>query len=217
MKKSKKVPSTHLKKYTRGGVNDRAPAGSGRSTSDTSGSIDYMNNERTKGLSSNQYMAAAGALSTGLGNMSNVYNDPYATSRNKDEALSSTVTGTIGAVNPAVGSIIGVGDAIGKPIRTGLEKTDADGNLTNRSGAKIGAVVGSFASPSKWLGMVADGNWDLSGNKYADNLESEAKGQIASQKAQQAAIDQQNQAQAQQQSQYNLMYQDYQNRQFCCT
>ena len=179
----------------------------------TNGNIGYMNDKRTKGLSSNQYMAAAGALTTGLGNMSNVYNDSNATSRNKDEALSSTVTGTIGAVNPVVGGIIGVGDAIGKPIRTGLEKTDPNtGKLVNRGGAKAGAVIGSFFSPSKMIGMAAEGNWDITGNKYADNLEKEALDNINAQKAQDAAYNQQMQAQQQQQSQYNLMFQDYQSR-----
>lgn len=217
MKKSKKqIPSTHLKKYDAGG---RATSATGRSAQNaqadpaSNGNIDYMNDKRTKGLSSDQYMAAAGALTTGLGNMSNVYNDPNSTSRNREEAISSTIKGTIGAVNPVVGGIIGVADAIGKPIRTGLEKTDpTTGKLVDRGGAKAGAVIGSFFSPSKMIGMAAEGNWDITGNKYADNLEKEALDNINAQKAQDAAYNQQMQAQQQQQAQYNLMFQDYQSR-----
>lgn len=235
MKKSKKkIPTTHLKKYDTGG---RATSATGRSAQNaqadpaSNGNINYMNDQRTKGLSTAQYAQlgnsyfsdnrsnsqkgqdismAVGAGATMIGD---AYNDPNATDRQKSEAISSGVTGTIGAINPAIGGIIGVGDAIGKPIRTGLEKTDPNtGKLVDRSGAKVGAVVGSFFDPTKMLGEAINGNWDITGNKYADNLEKEALDQINAQKASQAAYDQQLQAQQAQQAQYNLMYQDYQNR-----
>lgn len=80
-----------------------------------------------------------------------------------------------GAINPIVGAVIGAGDAIGKPIKAGAEKTDPEtGLIENRGRAQRTAVVGGLFSPSKAISARASykGGWtDFSGKKYVDSLD----------------------------------------------
>ena len=73
-----------------------------------------------------------------------------------------------------------------KPIKTDLEKTDSSGNLVNESGARTGAIIGSFLDPVQAISTRAsyDGGWtDITGKGYTAQLEKEAKDRISAEKA----------------------------------
>ena len=154
------------------------------------------------GLSGGQYAQMGTAIAGGATQTYNNFKDPNASMRTKSESLDGTVQGVAGAINPIVGAAIGVGNMIGKPIRTKLERTDAQGNLENKKGAQAGAIVGSLFDPVKAITTRAsyEGGWkDFSGKGYVNALESEAKQNIADQKSQEEAYNQQQLAAQQQQ------------------
>ena len=140
------------------------------------------NNNQTSG---SQYIAGAGALATGGANMYQTYNNPTATNRAKSDSFDQTARGVTSAISPVIGGIIGIGDTIGKPIRAKAEATDANGNVINKNKAKAGAIAGMFFDPGKWIGQLASGNFDASGDKYIEGIEADAKANIASQKQEQ--------------------------------
>tara|TARA_R110000751_G_scaffold202400_1_gene306971 strand:- start:434 stop:808 length:375 start_codon:yes stop_codon:yes gene_type:complete len=73
--------------------------------------------------------------------------------------------------------LIQIGNSIGEPIKAGAELFDENGNLLDRQKAKNSAIIGGLFSPSKALKLRQEsGCWyDLTGNCYADWLESNEK------------------------------------------
>lgn len=141
------------------------------------GSIDTGTSSQNYG----KYVAAGTIASTGIANSANTINS-NASLRQKSESMDGTVVGTASAINPIVGSIIGIGDTIGKPIRNNAEQMDSNGNLKNQNAAQTGAIVGGLFDPIKALTTRSSYNGgftDLTGKGYANALEKEAKGKLA--------------------------------------
>lgn len=133
-------------------------------------------NQDNNDPSTGQYVAAGTALGVGAANTYQAYNNPTATARQRADAPYNSSVQAVGAINPLIGGIIGIGDAVGSPIRANNEKTDAQGNLEHYNNSiTIGA---SFLNPAKALATRASykGGWtDWDGSKYKANLEKDAK------------------------------------------
>ncbi len=103
------------------------------------------------------------------------YSEP--TLREQSEAMDSATVGAGTAANPIVGGLIGLGQGIGKPIRTNAESVDQQGRLTNRNSAQAGAVIGGLFDPMKALQTRSSykGGWtDITGKGYVNALEAES-------------------------------------------
>jgi hypothetical protein len=91
----------------------------------------------------------------GIGTIANTFTAtqiPADEKRQKEQAIYSTVMNGVSQVGPigaAIGGISAVGDAVGTPIRNNLEKTDRDGNLKNKTGARVGEAIGGSLNPLK--------------------------------------------------------------------
>jgi len=148
-------------------------------------SPDFFNGDKATNpynqTSTGQYVAGAAALANGANNMSNVYGNSNSTNRQKADSFDKTARDTTMAINPVIGTAIGIGDMIGKPIRNNLEKTDpVTGKVKNRQAVKAGAVAGMFFDPGKWVGAISNGSLDdPSGNQYVNDIETNAQNQIA--------------------------------------
>lgn len=147
MKKSKKqIPSTHLKKYDAGG---RATSATGRSAQNaqadpaSNGNIDYMNDKRTKGLSTAQYAQLGNsALNAGL-SIYNSQNNPNLTAQQKQQAgagaVNSVADSAIGMV-PGFGQVYGMASGASKSVR-GMLPTDEYGNIVGDGNKAINEIV----------------------------------------------------------------------------
>jgi len=125
-----------------------------------------------------QYAGIATAAGVAGANYAKTYNDPNASLSDKTAAGRQGVGQIAGSINPVVGGIINGVNAIAKPIKNNAEKMDSQGNLQNQSGAQAGAIVGNFLSPSTLATTISSGKWDLTGKKYANSLEADAKQEI---------------------------------------
>lgn len=129
------------------------------------------------------YGAIAGATTGAVANSMVAYNRPDTNVSMKAEANRNGVAAIAGSINPMVGGIIGGVNAIAKPIKANNERTDSQGNLVNQNGAQASAIVGGLMSPSSAFTAMSDGKWDLTGKKYANSLEADARARIAEEKA----------------------------------
>src|SRR5690606_29975763 len=55
---------------------------------------------------------------------------------------------TTASAIPIVGAALGVGNAIGKPIKNAAEKTNEDGSLKSKNNATAGYIAGSVFNPA---------------------------------------------------------------------
>ena len=144
--------------------------------------------EKNAANASTAVNVGSAAVSGGIG-MYNAFSNPNSTMAQKQAATNRTTDSVVSAI-PGVGMIAGpitaVAHQIADPIKTDLEKTDSSGNLVNESGARTGAIIGSFLDPVQAISTRAsyDGGWtDITGKGYTAQLEKEAKDRIASEKA----------------------------------
>lgn len=138
----------------------------------------YVEQQKSSTPTIANYGTAAVTAGTGIANASQVVNSPGASLRQKSESMDKTTVGVASAINPYVGMAIAGGEALGGSIRTGLEKTDSQGNLQNKGGAQAGAIIGSLFDPVKAITTRASykGGWtDWTGKGYVDALENESK------------------------------------------
>lgn len=111
---------------------------------------------------------------------------------NKGEDFRNKAFAGIGQTGPIGGVIAGgaaLGDNIGKPIKARSELTDSEGNLVDEKAARRNALIGGLFSPSKALATrnSYEGGWtDVTGKKYTEHLENQAKEEIAKQQAEAA-------------------------------
>lgn len=141
--------------------------------------------EKNAANASTAVNVGSAAVTGGIG-MYNAFSNPNSTMAQKQAATNRTTDAVVGAVNPIAGTITGVAHQISDPIKADLEKTDSSGNLTNESGARTGAIIGSFLDPVQAISTRGsyDGGWtDFSGKGYTAQLEKEAKDRIAAEKA----------------------------------
>lgn len=146
------------------------------------------------------------ALDTGVQLAAN-YNSPrpnttsaYNSARGFEGAVVSTIAPAYGILHAATGKTV---DFLSSKTNAG--KTDASGNLVNRSITKQDQVGRAFADPFAELAARGSykGGWtDFTGNAYADHVEEDAKNNIKENQIQQ----EQQQAQ---QDQYNKMVNYY--------
>ena len=165
--------------------------------------------EKNAANASTAVNVGSAAVSGGIG-MYNAFSNPNSTMAQKQAATNATTDAVVGAINPIAGTITGVAHQIADPIKADLEKTDSSGNLVNESGARTGAIIGSWLDPVQAISTRAsyDGGWtDITGKGYTAQLEKEAKDRIASEKAhndQIAAQEKQKQDQINQQIQSGI-------------
>jgi len=141
--------------------------------------------EKNAANASTAVNVGSAAVSGGIG-MYNAFSNPNSTMAQKQAATNRTTDAVVGAINPIAGTITGVAHQIADPIKADLEKTDSSGNLVNESGARTGAIIGSFLDPVQAISTRAsyDGGWtDITGKGYTAQLEKESKDKIASEKA----------------------------------
>jgi hypothetical protein len=108
-----------------------------------------------------------------------VNNDPNATEYDKYNTMSSSMTNTVGSINPIFGAAVGLGNSIGKPIQASSEQINPDtGKITDSKRAKRNAIVGSLFNPIEAFSYrQASGNWDdFKGDEYVKWVE-QNKGQ----------------------------------------
>lgn len=154
--------------------------------------LDNPEDESQVGNNAGQYAALGSTVVAGGANSYNTINDPNASIRTKSESMDGTVTGVASAINPLVGTIIGAGDMIGKPIRTNVEEMDEYGNLKNQRAAQQGAIAGGMFNPIKALTTRASykGGWtDITGKGYTDAIQKEARDAYALANPKAAPID----------------------------
>lgn len=165
--------------------------------------------EKNAANASTAVNVGSAAVSGGIG-MYNAFSNPNSTMAQKQAATNATTDAVVGAINPIAGTITAVAHQIADPIKADLEKTDSSGNLVNESGARTGAIIGSWLDPVQAISTRAsyDGGWtDITGKGYTAQLEKEAKDRIASEKAyndQIAAQEKQKQDQINQQIQSGI-------------
>jgi hypothetical protein len=86
--------------------------------------------------------AMAGAAMQGYSDYQAVKNDPNSTMQQRMDQTSNSVSGTVGAANPVIGTIIGAGNMIGKPIQAKAEARNEDGSFKNYKKANNTAYAG---------------------------------------------------------------------------
>ena len=142
--------------------------------------------EKNAANASTAVNVGSAAVTGGIG-MYNAFSNPNSTMAQKQAATNATTDAVVSAVaGPISGTITKVAHQIADPIKADLEKTDSSGNLVNESGARTGAIIGSFLDPVQAISTRGsyDGGWtDFSGKGYTAELEKEAKDRIASEKA----------------------------------
>lgn len=171
---------------------------------------------KKKGVSANQALGYGQDGLNAYNQVNSVYSNPNATDAQKGDAVYGAGVTAVSAINPVIGGFIGLGDAIGKPIKTSVERTDASGNLKNEKAAQAGYIAGTFFNPAKSLSNTLTNKKASTGQKifagltggisnvaytkkYTNQLETDAKNNIQQQKdleaqniaAQQAAQQQQ--------------------------
>lgn len=103
---------------------------------------------------------------------------------NPDESynsISNTEQNIVGQINPMYGAIHAGVSSIMKPLHARATRTDENGNLINKNMAKTQAIGQAFADPLAFLGTRASykgGFKDLTGEKYANKLEEDAKANL---------------------------------------
>ncbi len=147
--------------------------------------------------------AAIGSAAVGSGvGIANTYNNTNATDADKGQAISDGVYGTgtavVSAMNPVLGGLMGAVGGFGKKQKMANEQVDENGNLVNRNKAIAGHAVGTFTNPSRTLsnvmtnknasterkifaGLTGGMSENAYGSKYADQIEADAKADIAAQ------------------------------------
>lgn len=124
--------------------------------------------------------AATGALgSYGSG----YYANQQKTGNQGEDMRSSALSGVskAGAIGAVISGAAAIGDQIGAKKKAEAEEMDAQGNLKNQGKAQRSAIIGGLFSPSKALATRGSykGGWtDITGKKYAEHLETQAKEQI---------------------------------------
>ena len=193
MKKNtkKQIPKVRLPKYKPGGLYENE---SGNAHEDAhSGSDNIYNEGRSNKLSNDQYGQMAQAGIQGGMQAYQTSQTPglskYEKNQQYGKSIENTEQGVVSAINPVFGMIhSGVG-MIMNPLTAKATATDAEGNLVNRKQAKNQAIGRAFADPLAMLPTLISTGWNR--DKYADQIESDAKGKIAAQKAQEDAYNQQ--------------------------
>lgn len=180
-------------------------------------STDAPNPNAKQGISAGQYLNYGTAALGAYNQINNTYSNPNTTDAQKGDAAYSAGVGAVSAVNPIIGGFINIGDAVGKPIKNSVERTDSEGNLSNENAAKAGYVAGTLFNPAKSLSNTmtdknaSTGQKVLAGltggisnvaftGKYTSKLEKDNKAAIEQQRELEAqnALAQQQAAQAQQ-------------------
>ena len=193
MKKNtkKQIPKVRLPKYKPGGLYENE---SGNAHEDAhSGSDNIYNEGRSNKLSNDQYGQMAQAGIQGGMQAYQTSQTPglskYEKNQQYGKSIENTEQGVVSAINPVFGMIhSGVG-MIMNPLTAKATATDAEGNLVNRKQAKNQAIGRAFADPLAMLPTLISTGWNR--DKYADQIESDAKNKIAAQKAQEDAYNQQ--------------------------
>lgn len=201
MKKSnKKIPKSHLPKYSPGGTTSQFSdevqydsmytSGMGdRYATNNSGNNMYNDRRASKIKSqeqaqqTGQYVAAASAGVDGGINMMNTYKNPDATIAEGWNAGADTGANIVGSFGPW-GQVLGMGIKAttkgGDALRTGFfEKANADGSLKNPRLAEAAAFTNTVANPLTWGSMINKGIYTP--RQYRDTVEQENKDRIASQ------------------------------------
>lgn len=123
--------------------------------------------------------AATGAL----GSYGSGYYASQQTGNENEDARSSVLGGVskMGQIGAVIGGVAAIGDQIGAKKKAEAEQMDAEGNLKDQGKAQRSAISGGLFSPSKALATRGSykGGWtDITGKKYAEHLEAQAKQQI---------------------------------------
>lgn len=194
-KYKKRVPKSNKRYLNHGGphgadgnpIIEQNPFGSGSNyLGEDSNSGVYSNPDaesESSGPSAGQYAAAGTALAAGSANSYKTFQDPNSSIRDKSTSFDGAVTGTASAINPLVGSVIGVANSFGAGRRDKNEAmtegtAGAPPKLVDEKSARRGAIVGSWFSPSKAIatrGSYEGGFTDFTGKGYTAALNKEAK------------------------------------------
>lgn len=177
------------------------------------------NPDAKKSVNAGQVLGYAQAGLGAYNQLNSAYGNPNATDTQKGDAAYGAGVSAVGAINPVIGGFINIGDAVGKPIKQGAERTDAQGNLLNENKAKAGYVAGTLFNPAKSLSntlnnksasglqkglAIATGGISNVGftNQYTSQLEKDNKAAISEQQALEAQNVAAQQAAAQEQQDY---------------
>jgi hypothetical protein len=196
MKKTnkKQIPKVRLPKYGDGG----ASVVSEKRTKNMYG------NEPGTGMSTGQKTAIAGAALQGGMEAVDVSQQKGLSAYEKNQkygnAIKSTETGVVSAINPVFGMIHGAVTMATKPLTAKATQTDEQGNLKNRKFAKADIIGQGFADPMAMIPTMIDNKFSM--KNYLNQVEDSAKGKIADQKAQEDAYAQQQNAAQEQQNAY---------------
>jgi hypothetical protein len=107
--------------------------------------------EEVSGGSGSNLGTAVAIGTTVAGTAANLANKDLSDTQ-KGEAAYNGAKGVVTAINPIIGGIIGIGDAIGKPIKNKLEATDPEtGELVDPNKAKLGYMANVVLNPAKNL------------------------------------------------------------------
>lgn len=139
------------------------------------------------GIDYTKYLNQGAGVANTVGS---AYSNPNANAQQKADAVYNGAAQTASMISPVVGGLIGIGDAIGAPIKKNAEKMDAQGNLINENGAKTGALIGALANPFKALttrSTYKGGFSDFSGNGYINSIEKPAQDAYKAEEAQKQA------------------------------
>ncbi len=102
--------------------------------------------------------------------------------RRKAYAGEDAIVSGVSAVNPVIGGIWQLGNAIGRPMRNNADKVNENGDLVNKTKSKNTAILGGIFNPASALiarSQYKGGFGDISGNGYTKHIEDTSHQNIA--------------------------------------
>ena len=173
-------------------------------------------------ISSQDAVNIGAAAAKGGMNMYTTQNDPNATSMQKGQSTRDAVygvgTAVGGAINPALGTAMGLVDSGSKMVRASADKTNSEGQLVNKGGSQVAGAAGAFLDPAgalielqsdpnatdveKVAGALTGGYSEMFSGRHQRQVESDAKANIEAQAAAKKSYDEQVAAQQAQQQAY---------------
>jgi hypothetical protein len=167
-------------------------------------------------------VAIGGAVLKGGMDVYNAQNNPNASSEQKGRATRDAVygvgTAVGGAINPLLGTAMGLVDSGSKMVRAEADKTNSEGKLISKGGSQVAGAAGAFLDPAgamielysdpnatdleKVAGALTGGVSEAFSGRHQRQVESDAKANIEAKAAAKKSYDDQVDAQKAQQQAY---------------